>query len=113
MKLRIHVIALFFLIALALPPARHLCALPACELERRFYSDGTFTATVGDYYVSCSYGIIRSGHSSCYYDHIEYGECGYGQGTCGGLDFRCSNQVITDASNPAYIGASCPCYPVF
>lgn len=113
MKLKLAGAGFLVLISLALQPVPKLCARPACQLSREFYTDNTFTETVGLYVVSCSSGVITTGHSSCYYEHIEQGECGNGYGGCGGFDFRCSNQVITDASNPAYIGAACSCYPVF
>ena len=113
MKRRIIVIALLIgALTLLSPtrPQRAACVLPACSSEREFYSDGSFTTVVGDYFVSCN-GVIRSGHSSCYYMHYEYGTCGSAE--CSDLEFTCTNGTITAASNPAYVGQSCGCVPVF
>src|SRR5215470_246343 len=107
MKLRVALIGLFLFALPQIANPRPVCALPACELERVYYSDDSFTNVVADYYVSCSSGVHRSGHSTYYYDHIEYGDCGNGQGTCGGVNFRCSNGTTIDASDPRYIGQHC------
>jgi hypothetical protein len=84
--------------------------LPACDSEREFYSDATFSTQVGDWNVTC-HGVTHSGHSSCYYIHSEYGPCGNAE--CSDLSFVCTNGTITSASNPAYVGQSCGCVPVF
>ena len=91
-------------------PQRAACAFPACATERVFYTDGTFTTESGDYNVTCE-GVVRSGHSSCFYIHYEYGPCGSGE--CSTLEFTCNNGTITYASNPAYNGQPCGCVPVF
>jgi hypothetical protein len=114
MARKIAVITLL-LLALALmfgAPRPQIAAVasPACASERVFYTDGNFTTESGDYNVTCN-GVVRSGHSSCYYMHYEYGSCQGGQ--CSTLEFTCNNGTIQNASNPAYNGLSCGCVPVF
>lgn len=112
-RIAISVLLLTTLVLLlSTKPGRASCVLPACASEREFYSDSTFTTQVGDYNVTCQ-GVTRWGHSSCFYTHTEYGDCGNGYGGCGGIDFTCSNGVITAASSPGYVGQSCGCVPVF
>jgi hypothetical protein len=114
MKRKIAVLTLLLVavVLLAWTPRaqKAACALPSCNTERVFYTDGTFTTIMGDYLVSCQ-GVIRSGHSSCYYYHYEYGPCG--GGTCSDLEFTCNGGTIENASNPVYNGMSCGCVPVF
>ena len=115
MTRRIVVLALLLaaLAALMFWPRRPRAAytlLPACDSEREFYSDGTFGTQVGDWNVTC-HGVTHWGHSSCYYIHSEYGSCGTAE--CSDLNFVCTNGTITSASNPAYVGQSCGCVPVF
>jgi len=115
MTRRIAVIALLLaaLAALLLTrPERAACTLPACASEREFYSDATFTTQVGDYNVTCQ-GVTRWGHSSCFYTHTEYGDCGNGYGECGGVDLTCSDGTIIAASDSRYVGQPCGCVPVF
>ena len=54
------------------------CLLPACDLERLFYSSNTFATEVGSYHVTCQ-GIVQWGSKTNYYDHIEYGDVTYTQ----------------------------------
>jgi hypothetical protein len=113
MKLKVLTLALFLTVALVPPSTSHKIAaaraLPACDLERMFFSDDTFIDDVGSYHITC-YGTNYWGARTNYYEHTEYGECGYGYGTCSGVDFRCSNGTITWASVAAYVGQPCTKY---
>lgn len=113
MKLKVATLGFLIMAALTLmllsQPRSASCALPACDLEREFYSNNTFSVLVGSYHVTCN-GIIQWGSKTNYYDHTEYGDCGNGYGTCGGVDTRCSNGVIIWASAPGYVGNSCTKY---
>jgi len=114
MKLRVISLGLLAAAVLTLILVSHkkstaACSLPACDLERTFFSDSTFTEEVGAYHITC-YGTNVWGVRSNYYDHIEYGECGYGYGTCSGVDFTCSDGTIIWASVPGYVGQPCARY---
>lgn len=111
-----RILAVVFMLAatfalLSAGPQRRACALPACDILRNYYADNTFSGPlVGQYHVTC-YGITRWGNSTYYYDHLSLGACGASE--CLDWDYRCENGTITDASDPRYIGNSCPNYPVF
>ena len=105
----VSVIALTLAVALRPTRSSAACTLPACDLERMFYSDNTFTNQVGSIHITCQ-GGVQWGSKTNHYDHEEYGDCGHGYGTCGGVDFRCSNGVIISASDYRYVGLTCPTY---
>lgn len=113
MKLKVLTLGVLLTVALTLTSLSHqsskACALPACDLERLFYSDNTFTNQVGSKHVTCQ-GLVQWGSQTNHYDHLEYGDCGHGYGTCGGVDYGCSDGIIVWASDSRYVGLSCATY---
>jgi hypothetical protein len=80
------------------------CALPACDIARVFYTDGTFNTVQGIYHVTCS-GIVRTGHSSNYWEQESNGSCGDAE--CPDSYYQCSNGTVTASSVPSQIGTAC------
>ena len=113
MKLRIMTISLLTLATFLMPVAspKHASARPGCSVEKSYYSDDTFTTQVGDWNSTCDSGIIRSGHSTYYYDAYQ-SDCGGGCGSSMTF-FRCENGTITQSDFSGAIGETCPNYPVF
>lgn len=113
MKLKVMTLGLLVstVLTLMLMPrqSQATCSLPACSLLREYYADDTFDQEIGVWNITCYY-TSQSGVRSNYYDHTEFGECGYGYGGCSEGSYRCSNGTIIGSTSPAQIGQPCTRY---
>jgi len=95
----------FLLLVVAIGVAGILQAQPGSEIYQEWYSDDTFTTTVGWHYHGCGGQNVREGTTSAYV-YVDASDCNSGQSiiNCGSGFFYCTGGFYPPGS---YSGCTC------